>query len=787
MGFYGNISNVGRTNMVFDRIYSSRQAMDANAAKDGVYAGRYVLVEYDQDNKKDTHIQFYLKSSSFNADGSINISNSTICYSDRECSKILSIKAREGYFFKNNKIEYAASGSKDDSSGKITSLTGKDLIDSYLLFTVEGADINARRERYEEVKHILYYQKDSSTFVSCQNEDYISSRTYYTKKSGYQTNYLTDFNTYTETYDSTVWMKQYDNNGIPKYINIASLNTVTPTFDIRAEAPSDDPKAPDFDEDRTNLHYDLHITTPWGFKIKETDLQIKKHTTGYTNSSYSENVSDNGTQKIFFNKAAFDPQRGEAETALRKKVTLYEEDNISIINSSSNNMYWVKDKESGAWVQKGGQDDTKELSIVLPSIGNMMSDAWDIIYGPDRMSNMNEYEVEENGTTKYVDSLMGRLLSFRELPGGTLPYKWAKNGKFIGLTPTGTDWITVQLENPETESPTLKINHKALYTTNGNTKPSSENQTPSFGGSFVIPYVTYDMAGHIIEKSNTKVTLPTNGGNLILNGYSLDTSQTGNISNNDTLLNAFYKIENRKMDKENPNGSGSFSINRRNNTAIGENSIALGNNVTASGEAAYAEGSTTIASGDASHAEGQASQATGAVSHAEGIMSQASGNSAHAEGYYTAASGMCSHAEGSFTAAQGDYTHAEGADTIAFGAYSHAEGEGTIAQGLYQHVQGTYNIPIDDNTTIHIVGNGTSNENRSNAHIIEDTGNAWFAGEVYVGSTSGTDWDDGCKKLIHTGDTFKYSEGVDYTIVQLMTKVAALEQEINNLKNATTQ
>jgi hypothetical protein len=47
MGFYGNISNVGRTNMVFDRIYSSRQAMDANAAKDGVYAGRYVLVEYD--------------------------------------------------------------------------------------------------------------------------------------------------------------------------------------------------------------------------------------------------------------------------------------------------------------------------------------------------------------------------------------------------------------------------------------------------------------------------------------------------------------------------------------------------------------------------------------------------------------------------------------------------------------------------------------------------------------------------------------------------------------------
>lgn len=712
MGFYGNISNVGRTNMVFDRIYSSRQAMDANAAKDGVYAGRYVLVEYDQDNKKDTHIQFYLKGSSLNADGSINISNSTICYSDRECSKILSIKAREGYFFKNNKIEYVASGSKDDSSGKITSLTGKDLIDSYLLFTVEGADINARRERYEEVKHILYYQKDSSTFVSCQNEDYISSRTYYTKKSGYQTNYLTDFNAYTETYDSTVWMKQYDNNGIPKYINIASLNTVTPTFDIRAEAPSDDPKAPDFDEDRTNLHYDLHITTPWGFKIKESDLQINRHTTGYTNSYYSENVSDNGTQKIFFNKAAFAPQTGVAVTALHKKVTLNEEDNISIINSKSNNKYWVK--ENGAWVQKGGQNDTKELSIVLPAIGNMMSDAWDIVYGEAR-------------TGEGFDNLQGWLNSFQGIEYNQIP----------------------------------------MFTEEG-------------------------LVGKNFE-------------DLSFNNYVLNIAQTGSIGKTESLQTAFNKLENNtnslqtsKLDKENPNGSGSFSINRKNDTAIGENSIALGNNVTASGEAAYAEGSETIATGDASHAEGQASQAIGVASHAEGIMSIAMGSCSHAEGYYTTADGYYSHAEGAFTTTQGDSSHAEGCDTLAFGINSHAEGYGTIAKGLNQHVQGTYNIPIDDYKTIHIVGNGADNNTRSNAHMIENTGNAWFAGEVYVGSTSGTDWDDGCKKLIHTGDIFKYNDENDYTIAELMIKVATLEtalmtkidtleQEINNLKNVTTQ
>jgi hypothetical protein len=48
MGFYGNITNVNRTQFSFDRIYSSRKSMDQNRTADGVYLGRYVLVEYDE-------------------------------------------------------------------------------------------------------------------------------------------------------------------------------------------------------------------------------------------------------------------------------------------------------------------------------------------------------------------------------------------------------------------------------------------------------------------------------------------------------------------------------------------------------------------------------------------------------------------------------------------------------------------------------------------------------------------------------------------------------------------
>ena len=93
--------------------------------------------------------------------------------------------------------------------------------------------------------------------------------------------------------------------------------------------------------------------------------------------------------------------------------------------------------------------------------------------------------------------------------------------------------------------------------------------------------------------------------------------------------------------------------------------------------------------------------------------------------------------------ATGTYSHAEGSETVADGEMSHAEGHLTIASGRAQHVQGKMNIA--DTTSAHIVGNGSFE--RSNAHTLDWDGNAWFAGDVYVGSTSGTNKDDGSKKL----------------------------------------
>ena len=84
------------------------------------------------------------------------------------------------------------------------------------------------------------------------------------------------------------------------------------------------------------------------------------------------------------------------------------------------------------------------------------------------------------------------------------------------------------------------------------------------------------------------------------------------------------------------------------------------------------------------------------------------------------------------------------------GNYSTAEGSYTIAAADYSHAQGSFNI--SDTTALHIVGNGTSSKN-SNAYKLDKQGNGWFAGDVYVGSTSGTDKDSGSVKLSKEGHT----------------------------------
>lgn len=217
-----------------------------------------------------------------------------------------------------------------------------------------------------------------------------------------------------------------------------------------------------------------------------------------------------------------------------------------------------------------------------------------------------------------------------------------------------------------------------------------------------------------------------------------------------------------------------------NTIATGVYSHAEGSYTQAKGNSAHTEGDLSIAEGNYSHAEGSSTKAKGTSSHSEGRMSEASGENSHAEGYYaralvknshaegnqtsagyneggsllgegdhaegsetkayggfshaegkkSVASNEASHAEGFQTTASGQNSHSEGRATTASGAKSHAEGWNTIAAGECQHVEGKYNIEDTENLYLHIVGNGTAANKRSNAHTVDKNGNGWYQGTV---------------------------------------------------------
>lgn len=189
-------------------------------------------------------------------------------------------------------------------------------------------------------------------------------------------------------------------------------------------------------------------------------------------------------------------------------------------------------------------------------------------------------------------------------------------------------------------------------------------------------------------------------------------------------------------------GTGSVSLGY-NNVANNDFSTALGVNTSATAPATLAHGGHCVASANYSHAEGYGAESSGMYSHSEGIMTLATGQGAHAEGFYTVASGLRSHAEGSYT----------------------------LASSQYQHVEGKFNVEDTANKYAHIVGNGTSKTARKNAHTLDWSGNAWFAGKV---TQEGTPTDN--KDLVNK----KYVDDVKASIV-VPTKTSELTNDSNFL------
>lgn len=373
MGFYGNITNTSKTQFQFDRIYSSRSAMENKMYTDNVYAGRYVLVEYD---------------------------------STPELGAFSRV-----YFFSG--IAYT---SPNHEAG--TGITKND---------VNYGDIRFTADNITPTEQLVY---KNCTFYVCTSDRIEGSTEWATwervvnSTDPYVTNYNIDIAAYGSGrgYDSTVWQKAYI-DGSEKYIQIAELNSVVPTFDIAADAPTVYPITPHFDVNSTNVYYKLHWQPQWGLRVKEGENENPK-TTSSDNAIYpSDEVSSykkvtydpvKGTESIttvsypsaiYYNKAGFDKNiRTYNEVLAGQDVIQVEPTGLS------GNKYNTHTKSD---VTKEAID-IQELRIILPSLGNTISDLWDLAFGQVRNQDI---AWNSNGGLRLSPKLEGADAGYSYNPG----------------------------------------------------------------------------------------------------------------------------------------------------------------------------------------------------------------------------------------------------------------------------------------------------------------------------------------------------------------------------------
>lgn len=402
MSFYGNISNAGKTQMSFDRVYPNRKIMEENAPMDGVFVGRFVLVEYDDNtySHRTGYINF-LPAKDEELNGKYTV------YTNTECT-----------------IPFKLTESNDDGYGLIQG----DLIvaehnNFYYYFQCNGKTNSENGSAYFNyvMSSSEFFDKGVTDYTINYNED-----KEYAKKQKYP---------FTTGWDSTVWRKTFK-NGKEQYQMIASLSSVTPKFTLTAEAPTIIPTAPHFGINSTNINYDLHYQPNWGLRVKraaedeesDTIIDLPYKAYDYKSESLIEEQSYRGA--IYFNKAGFNPKiKNRDETV---------EDEVTILPNGNTGQDYIVHNENGDFI-KEIKEDTQEITLNLPSIGNIMSDVWDIVYGPIDPDNLDNrlrdmdlswennlsknhlvLEAGENGYTynpKRINTIVGSINSVHDLMG----------------------------------------------------------------------------------------------------------------------------------------------------------------------------------------------------------------------------------------------------------------------------------------------------------------------------------------------------------------------------------
>lgn len=427
MGFYGNIVDIEKnSSFTFDKIYPNRKYMEESASTDGVYLGRYVLIEYDTDYSSFDYKRAYLK------ENDITLYESIPLYSSSGAGKETKIMySATQNTFHGDLIYVITKGTLVYVSQNAINIYYT-CVGYYYINDDDVCQININGKSYEikdpdkkitesSVKNTYYalFQKVNGIGEDGQN-NYAKNYNIdiaYAKEKGYN---LTGHG-----WDSTVWEKVYIDN-VEKYVMIAELNTVVPTFDLSADAPTQMPIPPHFDTASTDVYYKLHWQPQWGLRVgaasgiqstnsaitePKTEKILSDDTTTWIRELYNittgksdkyyltvsgewkkfdslAEIGDDGKipAAIYYNKAGFDPK-------VRYKSSLNDSLKIGTTGYSQTlkNGTWENTKYN---THNGNEQaeavDTQELQMILPSLGNTISDIWDLIYGTGVGNDKNE-------------------------------------------------------------------------------------------------------------------------------------------------------------------------------------------------------------------------------------------------------------------------------------------------------------------------------------------------------------------------------------------------------------
>ena len=453
MGFYGNITNTSKTQFQFDKIYSSRYDMESQARTDGIYAGRYVLVEYDTDLSQDSFYRVFINDNNgqmYNAPDVI-AENNKITIGER--------------------LEFS-----DPNKGAVSVVP----VEAFV-FTADGDDTTRKYTNivYYKVTGDLYKQnKDNNQLIKGNYKQVTADKTISpdgleSTVSNYTKNYAIDNEKYGagRGYDSTVWQKAYIDN-VEKYIMIAELNSVVPTFGVSADAPTAEPIAPHFDTQSTDLYYKLHWQPAWGMRIAEGKLPDAEKPGEITTSKDPDHGNypsdeDVSYSKLKYNSATKEIEEDEQQPKVNYKGAIYynkagfEDYKHTYYNGSFKDKISVqplgisgmKYNEHGNSIKVSAQPDIQEISIMLPSLGNALCDIWDKVYGYNPKNDNKRYrdiEWKDANPKKQEDG----TLVYEKFTGKVVP---SKDENYQGNTDLGD-----MTRSPETIAGCINMAHDLM-------------------------------------------------------------------------------------------------------------------------------------------------------------------------------------------------------------------------------------------------------------------------------------------------------------------------------------